>query len=149
MKQLNFKTDIGEDLADAIVRAARTSLSDTLRSAVYFTPDAFDVLYTRKDLYESETAARAAKAPLVEFEVAGFAESPVRSAVSALDMPSTIGPYQFTVRFYTYGFVIRVLGDHEGVLMTTDTMDVNAFTDAATAIRSLLGKGGEAIERTR
>lgn len=140
MDQTRFMTDISEELADALVSAARTSLSDSLRSVIYFTPESFDVLYTRADLYKSEAAARAAKAALVEFEVAGFAEAPVRSAVSSTDVLSSIGPYEFTVRFYKHGFVVRMLSDETGIILTTDSMDVNAFTDAASAIRSLLGE---------
>lgn len=143
MDQDGFKTDITEEMADALVRSARTSLSDTLRSVVYFTNESFDVLYTRSDLYDSPAAARAAKAPLVEFEVAGFAEAPVRSAVSSADVAATIGPYEFTVRFYQHGYVIRLLGDDAGVILTADSMDVNAFSDAASAIRSLLYGEGE------
>ena len=39
-----FSTSISADTADHFVTAARTSLGDTLRSVVYFTPSAFDVL---------------------------------------------------------------------------------------------------------
>lgn len=145
MNQTRFTTDISAGLTDALVSAARTSLSDSLRSGIYFTPESFDVLYTRADLYDSEAAARAANAALVEFEVAGFAEAPVRSAASAAEVPSTIGPYEFTVRFYKHGFVVRMLGDETGVILTTDNMDVNAFTDAGSAIRSLLGESREDI----
>jgi hypothetical protein len=45
-----FETDIGTEMADSLVSATRTSLGDTLRSVVYFTPSAFDVLYVRQDL---------------------------------------------------------------------------------------------------
>lgn len=137
METSPFRTDITDELAESLVRTARTSLSDTLRSVVYFTPSQFDVLYTRQDLYESPEASREAKADLVGFERLGFAEAPVRSGETGDGEPS-IGPYEFTVRFHRDGFVARVIeGDH-GVLLTTDSMEVDAFEEAVTAVGRLL-----------
>ncbi len=133
-----YRTEIGEELATGIVSAARTGLGDTLRSVVYFTPSAFDVLYLRQDLYDSREAARAVKGTLVELERVGFAEVPVRTKVTDPTDGSGIGPYEFTVRFHDDGFVVRVLQGDAGTIMTTDGMDVNAFEDAATAVRRLL-----------
>jgi hypothetical protein len=131
-------TGIGAEFGDGIVAAARTGIGDALRSVLYFTPSAFDVLYVRSDLYDSESAAREAKTPLVEFETAGFAEAPVRNAVAAAEPAVGVGPYEFTVRFHRDGFVVRLIeGDH-GVLVTTESMNVGGFEEAATAIRRLL-----------
>lgn len=135
---MDFQTDISDELSDSIVRAARTSLGDTLRSVVYFTPSEFDVLYTRQDLYDSAEGAREAKSQLVEFERTGFAEGPVRTAIASTSGGPDIGRYEFTVRFHEEGFVIRILGGDAGVLFTADSMDVNAFEDAASAITRLL-----------
>ncbi|QPV64232.1 hypothetical protein I7X12_06320 [Halosimplex litoreum] len=118
--------------------AVRTSLGDELRSVVYFTPSAFDILYTRQDLYGSTDDARTAKSQLVEFERTGFAEGPIRTAIARREGGSDIGPYEFTVRFHEDGFVVRVIHGDVGVLFTTDSMDVNGFEDAATAVTGLL-----------
>ncbi|SER72627.1 DUF7522 family protein [Natrinema salaciae] len=133
-----FSTEIGDDLATGIVSAARTSLGDTLRSVVYFTPSALEILYLRQGLYDSMEEARPAKTQLVELERVGFAERPVRTAITDREDGSEIGPYEFTVRFHEDGFVVRVLQGDAGVLLTIDSMDVNAFEDAATAVRQLL-----------
>ncbi|MDS0476624.1 hypothetical protein [Natrinema sp. 1APR25-10V2] len=133
------RTGIDDDLATGIVSAARTGLGDTLRSVVYFTPSAFDVLYLRQGLYDSAADARSAKGRLVELERVGFAEVPVRTAIGHGDGESDIGEYEFTVRFHEDGFVVRVVQGDAGALLTTDSMDVNAFEDAATAVRRLLG----------
>jgi len=128
----------GEMPADAVVSAARTGLGDQLRSVVHFTPSGFDVLYLRRDLYESSAEAVEAKGRLVEIERVGFAERPVRDAVAAPEVTDGIGPYEFTVRFHEGGFVVRVLeGDH-GVLFTADEMDVRAFEEIASTVRRLL-----------
>lgn len=133
-----FESGIDGETADGLVSATRTSLGDTLRSVIYFTPSAFDVLYVRRDLYASEDAAQEAKAQLVDLEQIGFAEHPVRTAVAQRDVGSDIGPYNFTVRFHENGFVVRVLQDDVGVLFTADSMDVAAFEDAISAIRGIL-----------
>jgi hypothetical protein len=134
----SFETNLGEAAADGIVSAARTSLGDALRSVVYFTPSAFDILYTRQDLYESADRLTEVKSRLVEFERTGFAETPVRTRLAQTEGKEGIGPYLFTVRFHGDGFVVRVLRGDAGVLFTTNSMDVSAFEDAASAIDSLL-----------
>jgi len=134
----SYQTGIGGELADGIVSAARTSLGDTLRSVVYFTPSAFDVLYTRRDLYASDEGMTEAKARLVEFERTGFAEGPIRTVLAGMEGGSDLGRYEFTVRFHENGFVVRIIGGDDGVLFTTDDMDVTAFDDAASAIGRLL-----------
>jgi len=140
MSTAPVETDLDPDAADRLVSAARTSLGDTLRSVVYFTPSAFDVLYVRQDLYNTAAAAREAKSQLVEFERLGFAEKPVRTLLAQQGDGSDIGPYRFTVRFHEDGFVVRILGNDDGVLFTTDSMDVRAFEEAAIAIRRLLDR---------
>jgi hypothetical protein len=135
------RTDAEAATAERLVSAARTGLGDTLRSVIYFTPSAFDVLYVRRDLYDSPTAARKAKSRLVEAERSGFAEVPLRTRHGTRKDGSTIGAYRFTVRFHEEGFVVRILEGDAGVLLTTDSMDVRAFTEAATAVRALLADG--------
>lgn len=132
------ETGIDPGMVERIVSATRTSLGDTLRSVVYFTPSTFDVLYVRQDLYESTEAARQAKAQLVDLEQVGFAERALRTTIAHRDVGSDIGPYNFTVRFHENGFVVRVLQDDAGVLFTADSMDVSAFEEAIVAIRSVL-----------
>jgi hypothetical protein len=138
MSNTEYKTDVDPTTAERLVSAARTGLGDTLRSVVYFTPSAFDVLYVRGDLYDSPEAARPAKSRLVEAERSGFAELPLRARHGKSGERSSIGDYRFTVRFHDEGFVVRILEGDGGVVLTTDDMDVRAFTEAATAIRSVL-----------
>jgi hypothetical protein len=133
-----LETGIDSDRADSLVSATRTSLGDSLRSVVYFTPSAFDVLYVRQDLYASDDVAREVKAELVSLEQVGFAERSVRTTLAHRDTGSNIGSYNFTVRFHENGFVVRVLQDDVGVLFTADSMDVSAFEEAISAIRGVL-----------
>jgi hypothetical protein len=137
MNRESYRTGLDEELATALLSAARTGLGDELRSVLYFTPGAFDVLYVRSDLYEDVEAARVAKEQLVELERVGFAEAPVRTAIAGSQQPD-IGDYSFTVRFHDNGFVVRVLGPDAGVLLTTDSMNVAGCREAATALGRLL-----------
>lgn len=138
MSVMNRATDVPDELANAIVSAARTSLSDTLRSVVYFTPSSFDVLYVRPDVYATPEAARPVKEDLVKLETTGFAESPIRTAMALDEDQRSIGAYEFTVRVHADGFVARVISNDAGVIVTTDGMNVRAFEEAMGAIRSLL-----------
>jgi hypothetical protein len=138
MHTTQYRTDVGATLAEGLVGAARASLGDTLRSVVYFTPADFDVLYVRQDIGGDPDAVRERKGRLVGYEATGFAEAPVRTALAAESDDDGIGPYEFTVRFHGDGFVARVIEGEAGVLLTTDDMEVDAFEEAATAVRSLL-----------
>ncbi|ELY50771.1 DUF7522 family protein [Natronorubrum bangense] len=140
MSQERFTTDIDTALADELVSIARTGLGDELRSVIYFTPSEFDILYVRQGIYHSHADARRAKSPLVDLESVGFVEAPVRSALSATDGNSELGPYSFTIRVHDDGFVVRKLVGDVGVLLTTDSMDITAFSDGATAIERHLSE---------
>jgi hypothetical protein len=136
-----LETGIRGDTAESVVSAARTSLGGSLRSVVYFTPSARDVLYVRQDRYVSDDAAREAKAELVDLERVGFAERPVRARLarraSGSGSDSGIGAYGFTIRAHENGFVVRALEDDAGVLLTADTMDISTFGEAITAVRGV------------
>jgi len=138
MYETPFETEIDAQVADSVVSTARASIGDTLRSVIYFTPSAMDLLYVRRDLYESRQRAVEAKSRLVEFERVGFAEAPVRTALSPPANPDSIGSYEFTVRVHDEGFVVRILAADDGVILTTDDMDMDAFDDAAVAVSKLL-----------
>ena len=136
------ETGIDDRRAESILSATRTSIGDSLRSVVYFTPSSFDLLYVRKDLYPSDEAARERKGQLVQLERVGFAERPVRDDAAHSGDGPDIGPYNFTVRFHDEGFVVRVLEGDAGVLFTTDSMNSSAFREAVTAIRGVLKDAG-------
>lgn len=138
MYDVPYKTEIDAQFAESVVSTARTSIGDTLRSVIYFTPEEMDLLYVRSDLYDSKQRALEAKSRLVEFERVGFDEAGVRTALAVPSDPESIGPYDFTVRFHDDGYVVRVLTDDTGVILTSDEIDVEAFDDAAVAITRLL-----------
>ena len=131
------ETGIDGGRAESVLSATRTGLGDELRSVVYFTPSAFDLLYVRSDLYPSAGDARTRKAQLVALERVGFAERPVRTRLARRESGSEIGAYGFTIRAHENGFVVRALQGDAGVLFTADSMDISAFEEAITAVRGV------------
>lgn len=133
-------TEPSDDLRDGIVYLARTGLGDALRSVIYFTPDEFELMYLRSDLYtDDKERARAVKEPLVENERLGF---DARETYNELgDEPASepdIGEYEFTIRVFSKGFLCRVLVGNHGVILTTDELHIAEFEAQAVSLRSLL-----------
>lgn len=136
---------VSDRLAEGLVAVARTAAGEDLRSVIYITPDGFDLLYLRQDLYLGDRErAREVKADLYEIERAGFDTADRLTRLSR--EPGTepeIGTYEFTLRVFSKGFLSRVLqGDH-GVLLTTDEVDVDRFEELAVALRALLAGNGQ------
>jgi hypothetical protein len=134
------QTDISESLSDSLVSTARTALGDTLRTVVYFTPDEFDVLYTRSDLYGGDPERiRRIKGQFVDNERLGFdSQETYRKLHEAPDSEPDIGEYEFTIRVFSDGFVSRVIVDGRGVLLTTDSMEIQSFEELAISLRKVL-----------
>ncbi|WP_327052463.1 DUF7522 family protein [Halomicrococcus gelatinilyticus] len=134
------RTGISDEFADQIVNTARPAVGDALRSVIYYTPDAYDVLYVRSDLYDGDVeAAREAKRTLVENERLGFdSRETYKVQTGAEDVEPAIGEYEFTVRVFSDGFVNRVLTDDHGVVLTTNALYLNEFEELAVSLRTLL-----------
>ncbi|WP_224332380.1 DUF7522 family protein [Haloprofundus halobius] len=134
-----------DDLADGIVYIARTALGDALRSVIYFTPDEFEVLYLRSDLYtDDRSRVRSVKEPLVENERLGFSSQETYGDL--FENPATepdVGEYEYTIRVFSKGFLCRVLVDDHGVIITTDELDITEFEAQAVSLRSLLTVGDQ------
>lgn len=113
--------------ADELVSACRTTVGDQVRSVTYFTPDDFRQLYLRSDL-ESD----ADLSGFVEHESFGF-------QANTAYRDSELGDYEYTIRVFENGFLVRVMTDREGVFITTDGLTLRDFDEVAAAIGSLLG----------
>lgn len=133
-----LSTDPSPNFAEAVVTTCRTTLGDALRSVVAFTREDFEVLYVRSDLYDGDAGrARAAIAGLVENERAGFGP---RETYSRRDVTADVGDYEFTLRVFSDGFVGRVLAGDEGILVTTDALELSEFEEMEVAIRRMLSE---------
>jgi hypothetical protein len=132
---------ISEEYADELATMCRTALGDTLRAVIHFTPDDFDLVYLRTDLYSGdENRAREVRAPFIETERLGFTSNETYAELAEEFELAGIGEYVSTVRIFTEGYVSRVIeGDH-GVVVTTDAMDIVAFEELAISLRRLLAE---------
>lgn len=123
---------VDPSLEEQLVSACRTTVGDSLRSIVYFTPDEYEQLYLRSDL-----EADADLTGWVEHEAVGF-----RTQTAYDD--TELGAYQYTLRVFENGFVTRVIDGERGVFVTTDGITVLRSKEVTEAIRSTLRVGATA-----
>ncbi|ESP87130.1 DUF7522 family protein [Candidatus Halobonum tyrrellensis] len=118
---------VSSDRADQFERVARTSVGDRLRSITYFTPDDHEQVYLRSDL-----DADADLVGFVEQARDGF-----RANTAYAD--SELGEYEYTVRRFSDGTLVRVTSGDEGVFVTAETLTVERAGETASALLDLLG----------
>lgn len=124
---------LSEPVADRIVDASRSALGDHCRSVTYFTKDDYEQLHLREDLEQD--------ADLTEFighEWRGF-----RLAQNAYS-GSELGSYQFTIRSFEDGYLVRVTNEREGVFVTADEQPLENFEELAATLRDSLREAVEA-----
>jgi len=121
------QTIIDEEFADNIVTTARTATGDSLRSVTYFTRANFEQLYLRDDLEQD--------ADLNDF--VGHEWQGYKQTENAYQ-ESELGEYEFTVRAFENGYLLRVTADRSGVLITTDGLSMNSYEEIAEAIGRML-----------
>jgi hypothetical protein len=115
------------ETSDRIVTTARTAVGDSLRSVTYFTRDDFEQLYLRDDLERDADLST-----FIGHEWRGF------KVAQAAYEGSELGEYDYTIRVFDNGFLIRITSDREGVFVTTDGLTIKDFEEVATAIDSVL-----------
>ncbi len=113
--------------SDRLVRTARTAVGDSLRSVTYFTRDDFEQLYLRDDLEQDADLST-----FIGNEWRGF-----RITQDAYE-GSELGNYNYTIRVFDHGFLVRVTSDREGIFVTTDGLSMQDFESLATAIGEML-----------
>lgn len=118
---------LADEAADNIVRTSRTSLGDSLRSVTYFTRDDYEQLYLRDDL-----ARDADLTSFIGHEWRGF-----KTAQAAYE-GTELGDYNYTIRVFDNGFLLRVTDEREGVFVTTDSLTMGDFNTVAQAVQSVL-----------
>ena len=118
---------LSDDTADRVVHTCRTAVGDSLRSITYFTRDDFEQLYLREDLDQD--------ADLTTF--VGHEWREFKTTQDAY-VGSELGAYQYTIRTFENGYLIRVTTDSRGVFVTTDGLQMRDFDELATAIRNVL-----------
>ena len=119
-------SELTSEQAMRLVRAARTTVGDELRSLTHFTEDTVEQLYLRDDL--DRTA-----------DLIGFAENERQGFHSkSLYRGTQLGTYRFTIRVFDNGYLTRVIAGDRGVWVTTDPMKIDRFEELASAMGSVL-----------
>ena len=116
-----------DEAAQQIVTTCRTAIGDSLRSVTYFTRDDFEQVYLREDLERDADLST-----FIGHEWRGF-----KTAQAAYEK-SELGDYNYTIRVFDNGFLVRVTSDSDGVFVTTDGLTMKDFEEVATAINSFL-----------
>ncbi|WP_231189877.1 hypothetical protein [Haladaptatus sp. DYF46] len=118
-------------LADAttekLIRACRTQIGDELRSLTYFTPDEAEHLYLRDELERGD------KLGFIETERRGF-------NLQRTYNWSELGEYNFTLRDFDNGYLVRVIANHAGLYLTTDSLTMTQFEEVTSAVKPILAE---------
>jgi hypothetical protein len=118
---------VTERQADRIVSACRTTVGDSLRSVTYFTRDDFEQLYLRSDLERDADLTTFVGHEWREFKT-----------TQAAYQQSELGEYEYTIRVFENGFLVRIAVDRGGVFVTTDGLTLKDFEELAGALREVL-----------
>ena len=120
-------TLLDEGARDRLVATCRTSIGDSLRSVTYFTRTEYEQLYLREDLAKGA-------------DLATFIGHEWRAYQTTHDTygDSELGAYEYTIRTFENGFLLRVTADNEGVFLTTDGLSIQQFDKVAAAIQTTL-----------
>lgn len=120
---------VDDEFATEVVETAREAIEDSLRSLTYFTRTDFEQLYLRDDL-----AQDADLDSFVGHEWRGYRDT--QSAYQS----SELGEYQYTVRAFANGYLLRVATQRRGVLVTTDTLSLGRCEELAKALEWTLSQ---------
>jgi hypothetical protein len=120
-----MSTPLSDATAEEVVRACRTQIGDELRSITYFTPEDAQHLYLREDLERGD------KLGFVETERVGF-------DLQRTYNWSELGEYNFTLRDFENGYLVRIIADTNGVYLTTDSLTMSQFEEVTSAVKRML-----------
>jgi len=118
---------LAEEGAEQLVAAARTGLGDRLRSLTFFTRDDYSQVYLRDDLEQDADLTS-----FIGHEWRGF------ETTQAVYGDSELGTYEFTLRGFENGYLLRVTTDRVGVFVTSDGANLRDYEEVAGALRDLL-----------
>lgn len=118
---------LAEETTDQIIRLCRTAVGDNLRSVTYFTRNEYDQLYLRDDLERD--------ADLMSF--IGHEWHDFRTTRETYRQ-SELGDYQYTIRAFENGYLIRVTAEREGVFITSDGFATDRLDEVTIALMELL-----------
>ncbi|GGL29943.1 hypothetical protein GCM10009037_12060 [Halarchaeum grantii] len=128
----NEDAELGHDMLSDEARErlriiARTAVGDSLRSVTYFTRTDFEQVYLRSDLERDADLSSFIGAEWQSFQL-------TQDTYGA----SELGDYQYTIRAFENGYLLRVTTDREGVFITTDGLTMTDVESCASALEETL-----------
>ncbi|MFC7167241.1 DUF7522 family protein [Halospeciosus flavus] len=118
-------TLLGEDGAERIRSIARAAVGDSLRSITYFTRTEYDQIYLRNDLER-------------DADLSSFVGHEWQAFQMTQDTygGSELGGYEYTLRSFENGYLLRVATEREGVFLTADSLTLRDYEEVATALEN-------------
>ncbi|MFB6120179.1 MAG: hypothetical protein ABEJ68_03575 [Halobacteriaceae archaeon] len=118
---------IAEEGAEQLISTARTGLGDRVRSITFFTHDDYEQVYLREDLEQDADLS-----DFIGHEWRGF------ETTQAAYGQSELGRYEFTLRGFENGYLLRVTTQRKGVFVTADGATLTDYREVAIALEELL-----------
>jgi hypothetical protein len=117
---------LAEQTKEELVEAARRVVGDDLRSVTYLTQDTVEQLYLR-DYLEADA------------DLESFAEAERSGFDDRMEYKGTeLGPFQFTLRVFRRGYLVRAIADGHGAFVTLDAVDREQFDELGAALLDVL-----------
>jgi hypothetical protein len=117
------------NLREQLVITCRTTLGDNLRSITYFDQNAYEQIYLRSDLDQDADLRIFSQHEWREFK-----------HIREIYDESELGEYQYTVRKFENGFLIRIGTSKQGVFATTDGLTTQSFAEVAKTLDKILSR---------
>lgn len=115
-----------EDVTAELIETAQSVVGDNLRSITYFTEETVEQVYLR-DYLEADA------------DLEGFAESERPGFDTQMDYENTeLGAFQFTIRVFKRGYLVRTIANGHGVFVTIDSVDREQFEKLGTRLQDVL-----------
>lgn len=117
---------LAEQTKEELVEAARRVAGDDLRSVTYLTQDTVEQLYLR-DYLEADA------------DLESFAEAERTGFDDRMEYRGTeLGRFQFTIRVFKRGYLVRAIARGHGVFATLDAVDREQFDELGVALLEVL-----------
>lgn len=126
-EEIGFEDILTEQAADRLRTTCRTAIGDSCRSVTYFDKTDYQQVYLRSDLEQDADLSSFIGAEWHDFNLTQDSYQ-----------FSELGDYQYTIRVFENGFLVRVATEDSGVFVTTDGITMQDFQSLAKAVTAVL-----------
>lgn len=112
---------------ERLAQTCRTTIGDSLRSMTYFTTSDYEQIYLRSDLSRDADIDDFVGTEWHDYNVTKDAYS-----------NTELGDYQYTIRVFENGYLVRITTQDSGVFVTTDGLTMQDFNALEAAVSKVL-----------